>query len=99
VVKLAFGFPERPCVELRLARENPRWGYQRIVRELAGVGVAVSATTVAQRDSPAPIAVADSAIFEAGAAVEITAALSTELRELDAKGSARSKWKRARRSA
>jgi putative transposase len=33
---------------LRLARENSRWGYQRIVGELAGVGVVVSATTVAK---------------------------------------------------
>jgi putative transposase len=33
---------------LRLVRENPRWGYQRIVGELAGVGVGVSATTVAK---------------------------------------------------
>jgi transposase InsO family protein len=33
---------------LRLARENPRWGYQRIVGELADVGVGVSATTVAK---------------------------------------------------
>jgi transposase InsO family protein len=31
---------------LRVARENPRWGYQRIVGELAGVSVNVSATTV-----------------------------------------------------
>jgi transposase InsO family protein len=33
---------------LRLARENPRWGYQRVVGELAGVGTRISATTVAK---------------------------------------------------
>ena len=47
--------PGRPPVSdeirglvLRLAHENPRWGYQRISGELAGVGVRVSATTVAK---------------------------------------------------
>jgi putative transposase len=47
--------PGRPAVSkeirdlvLRLARENPRWGYQRIIGELAGVGQRVSATTVAK---------------------------------------------------
>jgi hypothetical protein len=31
---------------LRLARENPRWSYQRIVSEVNGLGLTVSATTV-----------------------------------------------------
>jgi putative transposase len=47
------GKPGRPPVEaslrtliLRLAHENPHWGYRRIVGELKGVGIAVSATSV-----------------------------------------------------
>jgi hypothetical protein len=31
---------------LRLARENPRWGYLRLVGECRKLGVAVSATSV-----------------------------------------------------
>jgi hypothetical protein len=38
--------PEIRALVLRLARENPRWGYRRIVGELAGLGFSVSATSV-----------------------------------------------------
>ena len=39
---------EARALVLRLARETPRWGYQRIAGELNGLGIAVSATTVAK---------------------------------------------------
>jgi putative transposase len=35
-----------PGVVLRLARENPRWGYRRIVGELQSLGISVSASSV-----------------------------------------------------
>ena len=38
--------PSLRTLVLRLARENPDWGYRRIVGELKGLGVAVSATSV-----------------------------------------------------
>jgi putative transposase len=63
--------PGRPSVSgqirelvLRLARENPRWGYQRIVGELAGIGQRVSPTTVAK-------ILRESGISPAGARAEL----------------------------
>jgi putative transposase len=57
VVRRRWTYPRRRCgrpelakeireLVLRLARENPRWGYQRIVGELGGLGLRVSATSV-----------------------------------------------------
>jgi hypothetical protein len=50
---------------LRLARENPRWGYMRIQGELLKLGINVSATTIAtalrvSRLGPAPRRIAPS---------------------------------------
>jgi putative transposase len=46
--------PGRPAIDpkiknlvLRLARENPRWGYRRIQGELLGLGISLSATSIA----------------------------------------------------
>jgi len=58
--------PGRPALDgdlltlvVRLARENPRWGYRRIVGELAKLGISASETSVrnvlkAHRLEPAP---------------------------------------------
>ena len=57
LVRRRWTYPHRPArgrgldrsvvdLVLRLARENPRWGYQRIAGECAKLGVAVSATSI-----------------------------------------------------
>jgi putative transposase len=53
--------PGRPSIDaekrelvLRLARENPRWGYQRISGELSKLGFSVSPSTVSRLLAPRP---------------------------------------------
>jgi putative transposase len=57
LVRRRWTYPHRPpgrppldrriqALVVRLARENPRWGYRRIVGELQSLGVSVSATSV-----------------------------------------------------
>src|SRR5439155_12494799 len=51
--------PETIALVVRMARENPRWGYLRIVGECRKLGVGVSATSVRRilrqhRLGPAP---------------------------------------------
>ncbi len=57
LVRRRWTYPHRPpgrppfdrrlqALVLRLARENPAWGYRRIVGELRSLGISVSATSV-----------------------------------------------------
>jgi putative transposase len=57
LVRRLWTYPHRPqgrppldrrvqALVVRLARENPSWGYRRIVGELRGLGVSISATSV-----------------------------------------------------
>jgi putative transposase len=103
--------PGRPPLEsslraliVRLGRENPHWGYRRIVGELKGLGISVSATSVRkvlleEGLPPAPQRSPSSwrAFLRAQAATMLACATSSPSRPLSCNGSTCCSSSRSRR--